>query len=142
MRLVFLLSLLSFSFVALAQHSEQPQKESTDDLRNQNVLFSIEVTDSKKLYWLERSANLDYFLRSKSGKKEAIQKISSKDAQKMDMTFASGFLKCQYELPSAPGDCKLTLRLTMKGETQEICAKDEQKNQVINSFLQDMIKQF
>ncbi len=142
MHFIFLFTFLTFSTALLAQHSEQPQKESSDDLRNQNVLFSIEVQDGKKLYWLERSASLDYFLRSKKGKEESIQKISSKDAQKLDMNFASSFLKCQYELPSVDGECKLTLRLTMKGEAQEICAKDDQKNQVINSFVQELIKLF
>lgn len=139
---LFLTAFFLFSSVAMAQHTEQPQKESSSDLRNQNVLFSIEVVKKKKVYWLERSANMDYFLRSKEGKAEQIQKISSKAAQKMDMDFASGFLKSQYEIASEDGECFLTLRLTMKGEGQEICGKDDKKNQVIESFMDEMVKEF
>lgn len=129
--------------LAYAQHSEQPQKESTSDLRNQSVLFSIEDSSSKKTFWLERTQNMDYFLRMKeSGGEDTIKKIDSKIAQKMDMDFASRFLKCQYEIESIAGDCKVTLRLMMKGESQEVCGKDEKKAQEMSPFVQDLGKRF
>ena len=138
-----LLFIFAFCQLAYAQHSEQPQKESTSDLRNQSVLFSIEDTSSKKTFWLERTQSMDYFLRMKEGGSEdTIKKIDSSSAKKLDMDFASRFLKCQYEIEEVKGDCKVTLRLSMKGETQDLCGKDDKKTQEIIPFLTNLSKQF
>ncbi len=130
------------SFSAFAQHSEQPLKESSTDLRNQHVLFKVEDVGEKKTFWLERTDSMEYFLKSSKGKEDLIKKIDSREAKKMDLDFATRFLKCQYEIPSAPGDCKVTLRLTMKGETQDICSKDDKKTQEVNTFVQAISKRF
>ena len=138
---VLLLSLL-FNFYAWGQHSEQPSKEDTTDLRSQSVLFSMEDVNTKKVYWLERTANLDYFLRLKNGGEELIRKLASREGAKLDREFASRFLKCQYEIENAPGDCQVTLRLTMKGESQDICQKDDKKAQEITPFMSELQKRF
>lgn len=140
MRLLFLSLILSFS--ALAQHSEQPLKESDSDLRSGVVMFSLEEVDEDKIYWLERTAGEDYFLRKKDGKDETLRKISSRDARAMDMDFASRFLKIQYEIPSKEGKCEVTLRLIMKGDSQDLCKKDDKKAQEIKPFLDGVIKRF
>ena len=141
MKLLFFI-ILSLSS-AFAQHSEQPTKESTSDLRNQSILFSIEDVPNKKTFWLERTQSMDYFLRVKeSGSDEEIKKIDSGSAKKLDMDFASRFLKCQYEIEEVKGDCKVTLRLSMKGETQDLCGKDDKKTQEIDPFLKNLSKQF
>lgn len=139
-----LLVLLFFTLnLCLAQHSAQPAKESTSDLRSGLELFKIVSVEEGAEIWLERTASLDYFLRlKKKGNEEKIQKVTSKDAQKLDMDFASRFLKCQYELPSSPLNCKVTWKLSMKGETQDICGKDEKKSQEIDPFLKDLRKRF
>jgi hypothetical protein len=139
----FLILLLLLTKVSLAQHSEQPLKESSSDLRTGLVVFSIEDMDGETETWLERTANLDYFLKSKDDDDHTkIQKITSKDAKKLDMEFASKFLKCQYELPPSPEGCKVTLRLTMKGENLDVCGKDEKKAQEIVPFLKELHKRF
>jgi hypothetical protein len=125
-----------------AQYSEQPKKENNEDIRSQSVLFSVETISDKKVYWLEQTAGMDYFLRSKNGKEETIKKIGSREAKKLDMEFASRFLRCQYEIPSIVGDCQVTLRLVMKGEGQEICQKDDKKSQEILAFLSELQKRF
>ena len=141
MKLLFFI-ILSLSS-AFAQHSEQPTKESTSDLRNQSILFSIEDVPNKKTFWLERTQSMDYFLRTKeSGSDEEIKKIDSGSAKKLDMDFASRFLKCQYEIEEVKGDCKVTLRLSMKGETQDLCGKDDKKTQEMTPFLKNLSKQF
>lgn len=141
------MKLLFFIFVLLqfahAQHSEQPTKESTSDLRNQSVLFSIEDVPNKKTFVLERTQSMDYFLRLREmGNDEEIRKIDSTSAKKLDMDFASRFLKCQYEIEEQKGDCRVTLRLGMKGETQELCGKDDKKTQELAPFLKTLSKQF
>lgn len=141
MVLVFTI-LFGFFSLAQAQYSEQPLPESTTDLRSQLVLFSIEVPSHKKTYLLERTANQDYFLRLKEKKEEVIKKIAGREATRMDRDFASRFLKCQYELENTQGECDVTLRLTMKGESQEICRKDDKKNQEIEVFVQELAKRF
>ena len=86
---------------------------------------------------------MDYFLRVKeSGSDEEIKKIDSGSAKKLDMDFASRFLKCQYEIEEVKGDCKVTLRLSMKGETQDLCGKDDKKTQEMTPFLKNLSKQF
>lgn len=137
-----LLLTLIMSLPVLAQHSEQPQKENTDDLRTSTVLFSIEDVKEKRLYWLERTPALDHFLRMKKGTKEVLMKADSRDAKKLDMNFAAGFLRCQYELPSVEGKCDVLYKLNMKGEEQEICAKDEKKSQEMRPILQELSKRF
>lgn len=128
---------------AYAQHSSQPQKESTSDLRTGLLMFSIEDTEDELTVWLERTPNLDYFLRMKEeDEDEKIQKITTKDAKKLDMDFASKFLKLQYELPPSPEGCKITLRLNMKGERQNVCGKEDKKTQEIGPVIKDLVKRF
>ncbi len=134
--------LLFLSLNVGAQDTSSPVKESTSDLRNGTVIFSIEDVKENEIYWLERTANLDYFLHYKNEKKEKLQKIDSRDAKKMDMDFASRFLKCEYELPAAPQKCSVTLRLSMKGEKQVVCAKEEEKTQEIVPFVKDLNNRF
>lgn len=138
----FLLIFFLVSFAAFAQHSSQPQKESVEDLRAGNIMFSIEDVGEETTLWLERTASLDYFLRMKEDDEEKILKISAKEAKKIDMDFASKFLKCQYELPPSEEGCKVTLRLSMKGEGQDVCRKDDKKAQEIGPFLKDLVKRF
>lgn len=139
----FLFLMLLFANLAFPQHSDQPQKESTGDLRTGIVVFSIEDLDGETETWLERTAGLDYFLKTRDDDdKEKIQKIPTKDAKKLDADFAGKFLKCQYELPPSPEGCKVTLRLTMKGENLDVCGKDEKKAQEIIPFLKELHKRF
>ncbi len=138
---VFIFGVL-FLLPIAAQHHEQPQKESSVDLRSHIVLFSVEIPDDKQSYFLERTSSQDYFLRMRKKNDEAIRKISSRDALKLDKDFASRFLKCQYELESQEGECEVTLRLTMKGEKQEICKKDDRKSQELMSFIDELAKRF
>ena len=133
---------LSFKTFAFAQHSEQPVKESTSDLRSQTVMFSVEVADDKKTYLLERTAGEDYFLRLKHKTNDTIKKIAGREATRLDRDFASRFLKAQYELPSKEGSCDITLRLVMKGESQDICEKDDKKTQEFKSLIEDLSKRF
>lgn len=137
--ILILLTILSH---AQAQHHEQPQKESTMDLRSHFVLFSLENPDDKLSYALERTAAQDYFLRRRVKKEEQIIKISSKEALQLDRDFASRFLRCQYEIEANPGDCEVTLRLSMKGEKQEICEKDDKKSQEIKPLMTELAKRF
>jgi hypothetical protein len=139
---LFLFLTLFLNLAVWAQHSEQPAKEDTTDLRAQSVLFSMEDVAKKKVLWLERTANLDYFLRLKEDKEEVIRKLASREGAKLDREFASRFLKCQYEIESPAGDCQVTLRLTMKGESQDICVKDEKKAQEIVPFMSQLEKRF
>lgn len=138
----FLLFIFILSFCAVAQSNSQPPKESTDDLRAGIILFSIEDLNQKAIYWLERTASLDHYLRMNEGKNEKILKVSSKEARKMEMDFATKFLKCQYELPPSKEDCKVTLRLTMKGDSQDVCVKDEEKAQEMKPVLKELEKRF
>ena len=127
---------------AIAQHSEQPVKEDSTDLREEIVLFSIEEVGKNKTWFLERSVSETNVIRKKEKDDEVVKKIDGRVAQKLDREFATRFLKCQYEISAVEGECKVTLRLTMKGETQEICEKDEQKSQEIASFVEDLSKRF
>ncbi len=122
--------------------SEQPMKESTTDLRNNALVFSIEEVKSGKTLSLFKTPAAQTFLKLDLKGEGTLQKIDAREAQKLDMNFASRFLKVQYEIESLPGDCSVTLRLNMKGETQELCQKDEKKTQEIHSFFSDLLKRF
>jgi hypothetical protein len=128
--------------MAFAQHSEQPVKEDSTDLREDMVVFSIEEVGKNKSWYLERSPSYTYVISKKEKDDETVRKIDGRIAQKLDRDFASRFLKCQYEIPAVEGECKVTLRLTLKGESQDICAKDDKKSQEIISFLEDLSKRF
>ena len=134
--------LLLISLPCFAQHSDQPIKESSTDLRTQNSLFSIEVVDDKKTIFLIRTAGLDYSLRQKIKNEEKMIKISSKEGTRLDRMFASHFIKTQYEIASAEGKCDVALRLNMKGEEQEVCEKDEKKTQEFAPFIDELSKRF
>lgn len=139
----FLLFMLgTFSSLALAQYSEQPLKESTSDLRSQTVLFSIDMPDDKKTFVLERTASEDFFLRQRFKGKETIQKVAGREAQRLDREFASKFLKTQYEIATKEGDCEVTIHLVMKGESQDICEKDNEKSREFKPFVENLTKRF
>jgi hypothetical protein len=140
MRLLLLLIFLSLP--TFAQHSSQPDKESASDLRSGLIMFSIFDIEEETTYWLERTSSDDYFLRMKEDDKEKIQKLSSRDAKKLDMEFASKFLKAMYELPPSAEGCKASLKLNMKGEGQNICAKDDKKTQEFVPFAKALAKRF
>jgi hypothetical protein len=137
----FILTCL-ISFPALAQHSAQSAKESSEDLRTGSVMFSILDMGDKSMVWLERTASMDYFLRRKHDGDDQILKISGSEAKKLDREFAGKFLKCQYEFAPSPDGCQVTLRLTMKGEGQDICGKDDKKAQEIEPFAKAIRKRF
>lgn len=139
----FVLAILFVLFnLSWAQHPDQPMAESNSDLRGNLVLFSVEMPKDKKLIVLERSAGQDYFLRLKVKGKERIQKVAGREAQRLDRDFSSRFLRCQYELPTAAGDCEVTLRLSMKGDGQEICQKDDLKTREMAALLAELSKHF
>ncbi len=136
---------LFFAFLvtgAFAQHSEQPVKESTQDLRSNNLLFSIADVKKNISYTLQRTSNLEHYLVRIDGKEEKLQKIDSREASRLETDFASRFLKCQYELPSSTGDCVVTLRLNMKGDAQDLCQKDENKTREFSPVFEELKKRF
>ena len=138
---VFIMTLF-LSLSAFAQHAEQPQKENTEDLRSSTIIFSVEEVDSGKIFLLERTPNLDHFLRFKQKEDESIKKTDTRDAKKLDQDFAARFIRCQYEIASTEGKCEVVYKLHMKGEDQEICKKDDKKSQEILSFVQQLKKRF
>lgn len=137
---IFLLLFLLGS--AQAQHSEQPVKEDNTDLRDQIVLFSIVDVEGKRSWLLERSPSYTSVIRKIDKSGEVVRKIDGRLAQGLERDFAARFLRCQYEIAAVEGECKVTLRLTMKTEEQEICAKDDKKSQEILAFVEDLSKRF
>ncbi len=137
-----ILFILLFSMTVMAQHSEQPVKEDNTDLRDQTVMFKIEEVGNKRSWTLERSPSFTNVIRRSVKGEEEIRKIDGRIAQKLDRDFAMRFLKCQYELPVGEGQCKVMLRLSMKGDSQEICEKDDKKSQEIQAFLDELSKRF
>jgi hypothetical protein len=139
----YLLLCLLLSLFSWGQHAEQPAKESHEDLRTATVLFLVEDVRNDRAYMLERSPGLDHFLRRRDPDgDEIIKKTDTRDARNLDKEFAGRFLRMQYEFTLVPGDCDLLYRLNMKGEKQEICAKDDKKAQEIRPFIEVLKKRF
>lgn len=137
----YIIFIFILAFSSFGQNS-QPVKESATDLRSGIVMFSIEDVSDETIIWLERTAGLDYFLKIKIEDEEKIKKITTKEAVALDADFASRFLKCQYEYTASEKGCKVTLRLTLKGDTQEICKKEDKKTQEIFPFFKTLEKRF
>lgn len=133
---------LFFSLSAFAQSPEQPVKENDQDLRSNLTIFRIEDVKNDKVYILNRTTLLDHYLKYIKGDEEELRKVDSRDAKKLDSDFASKFIRIQYEIPAVEGKCKVTLRLMMKGEEQEICEKDEKKSQEVATFVQELAQRF
>lgn len=135
------LILLSLS-CAFAQHTEQPQKESATDLRTNTLLFSVDDVASKRIFTLERTPSLDHYLRRVEGGEQVVHKVDSRQAKLWDAEFGKHFLKTQYEIEAVAGSCEIMLKLNLKGETQEICKKDDKKNQEFAPFLSQLNQRF
>lgn len=131
-------SLVLFSTIVWGQHSEQPSAEETTDLRKQTIIFSLEKSDS--IIWLERTASLDYFLRNKEGDSLKLQKIDSRSAKAMEMDFASKFIKYQFEV--TPEHCDIVLKISLQGEEQNVCKKDDKKAREFLSAFSELLKKF
>ena len=130
---------------SFAQHSEQPQKENNMDVRNSIVLFSIEDKDDEKTFSLERSVEFDHYLKifDEDDKEiKSIKKLDSKMANKLEVDFASHFLKIQYEMALVDGKCELVFKLNLKSDKIDICEKDEKKVETITPFLKSLKQQF
>ncbi len=140
MRVFILLSLLTLP--VYAQHSSQPVKEATHDLRSGLTLFSLTDLGSEKTFWLERTQGLDYFLHMKEGSEEKMLKLASTQAKKLDQDFAAKFLNFQYSGSAPEEGCKIAMKLNMKGEALNVCAKEERKTQEMEPFVKDLAKYF
>lgn len=128
--------------VSFAQHTEQPQKELDSDRREVSHLFEIYSTKTKKSYSLERTANYEYFLRLKMNNIEKVIKVLNQEAKKIDNDFSARFLRCLYELKTKGGPCEVVYKLTLRGEAQEICKKDDEKSREFSSVLKFLDKRF
>jgi hypothetical protein len=132
-----------FMHLSLAFTTDQPLAEPSTDLRGKLVMFSVEVLQGERTFALEKTVNGEYFLKQKNNKGMQLVKIAGKEAVKLDRAFSTHFLSCQFEIPEVSGDCKVTLRLNLRGESQDLCLKDEQKTRKIMSFLDaELIKRF
>lgn len=127
---------------AFAQHAEQPLPVDTEDARANFVVFELRDIKSHKIISLERSPYFDHFLRLKQKKGEQLQKADSKLSKFLDGEFSSLYFKTLYEVGDKKGKCKKVFELFLRGEGQVICAKDEQKTQLIKSFIEMLEKQF
>ena len=127
--------LLNLSF---AQYPGQPEKESSADLRSRVQLFRLEILKDETFYQLERSSNEEYFLIGQVKSIKYLKKVARSEAIRLDQLFSTQFLKSEFEILSKEGDCDVTLRLTMKGQAQEICKKDDEKNQVFTQIISDL----
>jgi hypothetical protein len=126
---------LNFSF---AQYPGQPEKESSTDLRSRVQLFRLEILKDETYYQLERSSNEEYFLIGQVKSIKTLKKVARSEAIKLDHLFSTQFLKSEFEILSKEGHCDVTLRLTMKGQAQEICKKDDEKAQVFSQIISDL----
>ena len=124
-----------FMHLSLAFTTDQPVAEPASDLRGRFVMFSVDVLEGERTFALEKTVNGEYFLKQKYNKAMQLVKIAGREAVKLDRAFSTHFLSCQFEIPEVSGDCKVTLRLNLRGESQDICLKDEQKTRKIMSFL-------
>lgn len=131
-----------FMNMLYAQHAEQPQPVDTDDARASIIVFELRDLRDNKSFSLERSPYHDHFIRLKQPKNEKLQKADSKLAKNLDAQFSTLYLKAMYEMESKKGKCQESYRLFLRGDEQIICKKDDQKAQVIKSFIQLLEKQF
>lgn len=139
--IVFFAMITIFHFYVYA--NDQPEKESNQDLRSGLVVFKIEDLIQKESIGLERASDRSFSLRwIKKNSLEKLVKLSSADAQKLEFEFAGKFIRCQYELPSSPEGCNVTLRLNMKGESQNICEKEDKKTQELKPFFKSLSQRF
>lgn len=136
-----ILFVLLFATSVFAQHSEQPEPIETEE-RGNYIVFEIEDTKNNKKFTLERSPYLDHFLRFVHKKNERLQKADSKLARSLDSEFSSLFIKALYEWQTKEGSCDKVYQLRLKGEEQSVCKKDDQKTQVLKSFIEMLEKKF
>jgi hypothetical protein len=127
--------ILNFSY---AQYPGQPEKESSSDLRSRFQLFRIEIVQDQISYQLERSSNEEYFLTAQGKNQKGLTKIARSHAMKLDQLFSSDFLKAEFEILTKEGPCEVTLRLTMKGQEQLICKKDDEKARTFSQIISDL----
>lgn len=133
---------LLVSFAVWAQHAEQPLPEDTEDARANYTVFEVKDLRQKKSFSLERSPYFDHFLRQVKKKDIILQKADSKLTKTLDQEFSALYFKTVYEIEDKKGKCKEEFELRLRGEKQIICRKDEQKTQLIKSFIKLLEKQF
>lgn len=133
--LTLLLLLTTGTSQSFAFTTDQPLAEPNLDLRSQQSILSVELVESERAFSLDKTVNGDYFLRQTFQHEDRLIKIAGREASRIDRIFSKHFLSCQFEIPAIEGECKVTLRLKLRSDTQEICLKDEQKTQKINSFI-------
>lgn len=133
---------LVMSTSVFAQYAEQPLPEDTEDARASVVVFEVKDLKNKRSFSLVRTPFYDHFIRYKNKKNERLQKADSKLSKQLDGEFSSVYFKTLYEIPSKKGFCQEVYRLSLRGEEQLLCRKDDQKTQMIKSFIELLEKQF
>jgi hypothetical protein len=137
-----IVALLLASKLLLAQ-TETPPKIDNTDLRESFRLFSVQDISKEKTYILERTGEYQHYLKLVNDDEDPIlRKVDGRDAKKLDLDFASRFIKLQYGLGENPDKCSAAYKLTMKGEEQVICEKDDKKTQELAGFLAELGKRF
>lgn len=134
---LFLICLVT-SFSLWAQQDERP--ESNLDLRGGKSVFQVAPPEAKSFVELHRSPAGDYFLQAQGKDGLHKHKTSRPQAEDLDQRFAALYLRVQYELPADPVGCKSNWKLILHGEEILACAKNEQKNQEIQRFFDELTK--
>jgi hypothetical protein len=133
--LKIILTLVLINSEIFAFSTDQPIAEPHADLRSHYPVFSVEMVESGRFFFLEKTANGEYFLRQRFKDEDHLLKIAGREASRIDRAFSANFLSCQFEIPETDGECKVTLRLKLHGDGIQLCLKDEQKTRKMNSFI-------
>lgn len=116
--------------------TQQEKKESNNDFRNNDEMFSLrELSNSKNNIMLMRNNQQEFVVLYGEGDSQARLRLDSQKMREVDTEFVQKFFQITYVLGSNEGKCDELYQLSLRGEKSKVCASETAKIDEVKKLL-------
>lgn len=132
MRLIYILILLT----SLVSHAQNEKKADNSDLRNNDTMFSLEVTGNvQKNVVLVRNNMKEFVLLFGQGDKQSRLRLSSERMREVDTEFVQRYFQVSLVLGEDKARCDELYRLILRGDKAVVCKHQAEKVKEVEKLL-------
>jgi hypothetical protein len=132
MRLIYILLFLT----SLVSHAQNGKKANNSDLRNNDTMFSLEVTGNvQKNVVLVRNNMKEFVLLFGQGDKQSRLRLSSQRMREVDTEFVQRYFQVSLVLGDDKAKCDELYRLILRGDKAIVCKHQAEKVKEVEKLL-------
>lgn len=132
MRIVTVLLFL----ISLASSAQNEKKADNSDLRNNDTMFSLEVTANvQKNVVLVRNNMKEFVLLFGQGDKQSRLRLNSNKMREVDTEFVQRYFQVSLVLGEDKGKCDEIYRLILRGDKAIVCKHQTKKIKEVEKLL-------